>query len=190
MASSLNRFRQIPTFGVDTIRRFSNNVSAMKKLAARDFEDMLQCCIPAFEGLLPDHEANERLVTLLYHTAEWHALAKLRMHTEQTLSSLERSTAEFGRLLRQFRDFTAEKYVTYETPRELEARQRHAAATAASSAQPRAPITRRRMVLNLNTYKFHALGDYAAQIRRFGTTDGYSTQIVSVYVLYLSRVNF
>jgi hypothetical protein len=36
------RFRMVPTFGRDTIRKFSNNVSAMKKLAARDFEDMLQ----------------------------------------------------------------------------------------------------------------------------------------------------
>ena len=36
------RFRQIPTFGRFTIRRFHNNVSEMKKLAARDFEDILQ----------------------------------------------------------------------------------------------------------------------------------------------------
>jgi hypothetical protein len=35
-------FRQVPTFGRDTIRRFSSNVSEMKKLAARDFEDLLQ----------------------------------------------------------------------------------------------------------------------------------------------------
>ncbi len=35
-------FRQIPTFGRDTIRRFDKNASAMKKLAARDWEDILQ----------------------------------------------------------------------------------------------------------------------------------------------------
>jgi hypothetical protein len=35
-------YRQIPTFGRDTIRRFHANVSAMKKLAARDWEDLLQ----------------------------------------------------------------------------------------------------------------------------------------------------
>ena len=39
-----HRFRQVPTYGLDTIRKFSNNVSAMKKLAARDFEDILQVC--------------------------------------------------------------------------------------------------------------------------------------------------
>jgi hypothetical protein len=37
-----HRFRQVPTFGRGTIRRFGNNVSAMKKLAGRDFEDILQ----------------------------------------------------------------------------------------------------------------------------------------------------
>ena len=36
------RYRQISTFGRDTIRKFSNNTSAMKKLAARDYEDLLQ----------------------------------------------------------------------------------------------------------------------------------------------------
>lgn len=35
-------YRQIPTFGRDTIRKFDTNVSAMKKLAARDWEDLLQ----------------------------------------------------------------------------------------------------------------------------------------------------
>ncbi len=35
-------FRDIPTFGSSTIRRFATNASEMKKLAARDFEDLLQ----------------------------------------------------------------------------------------------------------------------------------------------------
>ncbi|KAG2060000.1 hypothetical protein BDR06DRAFT_967528 [Suillus hirtellus] len=37
-----SRFRQIPTFGNGVIRMFSNNTSEMKRLAARDFEDILQ----------------------------------------------------------------------------------------------------------------------------------------------------
>lgn len=32
----------MPTFGRDSIRKFASNVSEMKKLAARDFEDILQ----------------------------------------------------------------------------------------------------------------------------------------------------
>jgi len=34
----------VPTFGRDTIRRFSSNVSELKRLTARDFEDLLQVC--------------------------------------------------------------------------------------------------------------------------------------------------
>ena len=34
---------------------------------------------------------------------------------------------------------------------------------------------------NINTYKFHALGDYKKAIRRFGTTDSYTTRVVSIY---------
>lgn len=37
-----NSFRQIPTFGWDTIRRFHKNVSEMKRMAAWDLEDVLQ----------------------------------------------------------------------------------------------------------------------------------------------------
>lgn len=35
-------FRRVPGFGASTIRSFATNVSEMKKLAARDFEDILQ----------------------------------------------------------------------------------------------------------------------------------------------------
>jgi len=36
------RFRLVGPFGKDTIRRFANNASQMKKLAAHNFEDLLQ----------------------------------------------------------------------------------------------------------------------------------------------------
>ena len=42
MDSIFYRFRDVPTFGRGTIRRFADNVSDMKKLAGRDFEDILQ----------------------------------------------------------------------------------------------------------------------------------------------------
>ncbi|KAF8834417.1 hypothetical protein BDN67DRAFT_985333 [Paxillus ammoniavirescens] len=35
-------YRQVPTFGRDTVHRFRRNVSEMKKMAAHDFEDLLQ----------------------------------------------------------------------------------------------------------------------------------------------------
>ena len=46
--------------------------------------------------------------------------------------------------------------------------------------------TRRPKVLNLNTYKLHSLGDYPDIIKQYGTTDSYSTQLVSKR---LSRTN-
>jgi len=39
-----NSYREVPSFGRDTIRRFSSNCSEMKKMAAHDFENLLQVC--------------------------------------------------------------------------------------------------------------------------------------------------
>jgi hypothetical protein len=39
----MNSYRQVPGF-TGIIRRFNSNASGMKKLAARDFEDLLQVC--------------------------------------------------------------------------------------------------------------------------------------------------
>lgn len=36
------RFRQVPPFARNTIRKFTYNVSDLRKLAARDYEDILQ----------------------------------------------------------------------------------------------------------------------------------------------------
>lgn len=41
-SSEAIRFRQVPSFGRDTIRKFRTNISEMKQLAGRDFEDILQ----------------------------------------------------------------------------------------------------------------------------------------------------
>lgn len=40
----------IPTFGLDIIRKFTNDVSGLKQLAARDFEDILQVRIEDAAG--------------------------------------------------------------------------------------------------------------------------------------------
>ncbi|KAG6838659.1 hypothetical protein C0991_009889 [Blastosporella zonata] len=82
------RFWNTPTFGRDTICKFSHDIASMKKLAARDYEDILQCSIPAFEGLLPEPH-NKILLDLYFELATWHGLAKLKMHTETTLEDLD-----------------------------------------------------------------------------------------------------
>jgi hypothetical protein len=80
---------------------------------------------------------------LLYRTAEWHALAKLRMHSDSTLLLLEELTTEFGQLIRQFRDLTCAQFKTVELPRETAARKRRHAKqhSATSSAVPNSSLT-------------------------------------------------
>jgi hypothetical protein len=90
----------------------------LKKLAARDYEDILQCSISTFEDLL-DEPQNKQLMKLLYWTAEWHALSKSRMHTDTTLEHLHRLTKEFSSLMQQFRDQTCSQFNTIELPREV-----------------------------------------------------------------------
>jgi hypothetical protein len=44
MYLEISSFRELPNFG-DSIRKFTSNASEMKKLAARDFENLLQVCL-------------------------------------------------------------------------------------------------------------------------------------------------
>ncbi|KAJ3530549.1 hypothetical protein NMY22_g8529 [Coprinellus aureogranulatus] len=120
------RYRSMPTFGRDTIRRFINNVSEMKQLAARDFEDLLQCAIPAFEGLLPSPH-NKRVVQLLFTFGRWHGFAKLRLHTDHTLEILDQLTSQLGEEMRSFVEKTCTKFETKELTREYQARKRREA---------------------------------------------------------------
>ncbi|KAH7877053.1 uncharacterized protein C8R40DRAFT_1168980 [Lentinula edodes] len=176
------RFRTVPTFGRGTIRRFVDNVSELKKLAARDYEDLLQCAPTCFEGLFAtrSQEIDDLVQNLLAHMATWHAYAKLRLHTDLTLESFEVATIELGCLLRTFAIQTAEKFDTQLLPREADAKARRKAKKKKTDSQNRNKIADsepRRKLFNLNTYKFHALGDYPWTIRTFGTTDSYSTQL-------------
>ncbi|KAF8151198.1 hypothetical protein BJ912DRAFT_869512 [Pholiota molesta] len=180
------RFRDVPTFGRDSIRRFTNSVSELKKLAARDYENLLQCSIPVFEGLLPEPH-NKRLMVLLFTLAHWHALAKLRQHTDLSLDILESTTNQLAELLRDFQEKTCPAFDTQELKREATARERRMAKKSAAN-KPTAEsasvsvgsntvaVGRRYKTLNLNTYKDHSLGDYVATIRRNGTIDSYSTE--------------
>ncbi|KAF9033835.1 hypothetical protein BJ165DRAFT_1615947 [Panaeolus papilionaceus] len=167
------RYRLVPPFG-RAIRRFSSNASAMKKLAARDFEDLLQCAIPVFEGLLGEPH-DQTISNLLFELATWHGLAKLRLHTTSTIAALEASTTRLGNVLREFESTTCKDFETVDLPSEEAARARRRKGkqtTTTSNAKSRK--------FNLETYKLHALGDYAQTIRRYGPTDGFSTQIGEV----------
>ncbi|RPD82127.1 hypothetical protein L226DRAFT_541597 [Lentinus tigrinus ALCF2SS1-7] len=184
------RFAQVPTFGRDTVRRFGANVSALKKLAARDFEDILQVAMPVFEGLLDRPGHNKMILDMLFLLATWHALAKLRIHSDSSLARFERICSSLGEVMRTFMNQLCPDYDTKELPKETASRQRRKAAQAAR-ADPRAAAvsslpgaTRtaprkepaKRKKFDLNTYKYHRLGDYPRYIRLVGSTDGWTTQ--------------
>ncbi|KAI0059027.1 hypothetical protein BV25DRAFT_1918740 [Artomyces pyxidatus] len=177
------RYRAVPTFGRDTIRRFHRNASGMKKLAARDFEDLLQCAWAVFEGLLPAPH-NKVVLDLIFDLSTWHALAKMRLHTDSSLEFLDAATTALAKAIRVWIKKTCAVYDTKELPQEEAARGRHTAAliqknpeaAAARSGHSRTTGAKRK-VFNGNTFKMHCIPDYAATIRRKGTTDSYSTQI-------------
>lgn len=143
----------VATFGRGTIRRFGNNVSGMKKLAGRDFEDILQvftmfifclfmlisccsctkCIIPVIEDILPPPH-NDVVLDLLFELASWHAFAKLRIHTDITLNLFRAATQSLAASVRQFLRTTCEAYITQELPKEAAACGRRKAALAAKGA--------------------------------------------------------
>ncbi|KAH9925201.1 uncharacterized protein B0H18DRAFT_1171643 [Fomitopsis serialis] len=130
MFTHVPSFRHIPTFGRSTIRRFAKNVSGLKQMAGRDFEDILQCIIPVFEGLLPPPH-DELVQTLVFTIAYWHGLAKLRLHSEETVAIFHAATRDLGKIVRRFLRKTCEAYDTRELPREEAARGRRTAAMVA-----------------------------------------------------------
>ena len=199
------RFRLVPTFGHDTIRKFSSNISGLTKLAARDFEDILQvgdslnniflwfslifqCAIPIFDGLLPE-PYNTIIINLLFELATWHAFGKLQMHTKTMLYHFNNCTTCLGQDIRRFSHDCCTKFNTYDLPREMAARARHRGAKNAKAGTTSDATStsegRKQRTFNMSTYKLHALGDYVKAIREFGTTDNYSTQVVSVLTLVI-----
>ncbi|KIN96894.1 hypothetical protein M404DRAFT_161866 [Pisolithus tinctorius Marx 270] len=174
------RFSEISPFGIDGIHRFPPNVAEMRQHVARHFEDMLQCSIPAFEGLFPpEHDAIIR--TLLFRLSEWHALAKLRLHSDDSLAQLDQALKKLSAQIRRFQQKTCEAFKTCELPSEAAARHRRQQAQSESGRGPINPPSSgaRPKSFNILTYKFHALGDYTRSIQTFGTTDSYTTQVVS-----------
>lgn len=191
-ALTATRVRSIPSFS-KAIRTYTGNISEMKQMAAHNFEDLLQvclplfrsirlavdarsyqCALPVFEGLFPEpHESNIR--ELIYWAATVHALAKLRIHTDATVASLDSGTKHLGKALRKFYEKTCTAFATQELDAERGKRIRQAMRNSSEHASTRS-ISR---TFNVNTYKIHMLGHYARQIMLFGTTDSYSTSIVS-----------
>ena len=139
-----------------------------------------QCAIPVFDRLLPDH-CNDFILELLFICTHWNGLAKLCLHSDSTLDIMDDMTAKLGSQFHEFHDKICPQFQTYELPCEVVAHQRHCSkqnhhsgenSVAQFSKDPHQKI------FNLDTYKYHSLGNYTSTIHRFGTTNSYSTTTV------------
>lgn len=75
---------------------------------------------------------------LLFISAHWHSLAKLRIHTDTMLDILDKTTTVFGQTLRSFLQSTGQQFNTQELPRETAARECRNAKSK-SKAKPKDP---------------------------------------------------
>jgi len=194
------RFRQIPSFRKGAICRFPPNVSEVCQCAARHFEDVLQViiyhiikylwwtllfvlvCNPCMWRIISFRAQQGCVQTLLFRLAQWHALAKLRLHTEHSLNHLDKASHLLGHQLCKFRDFTCSAFKTMELSSEASAwswqRENKLTLAGSTSASAAATTAPQEKSFNLATYKLHTLGDYVRTIHLFGTTDSYTTQLV------------
>ena len=143
--------------------------------------------MPALEGLFPLRDENV-IFDMLFECANFHALGKLRLHTEVTIKILEESTPLVYEAIKRFADETCPRYDTVEQQRDVVARLRRAKK---KKTRSKPDGTRKTKVFNvINTYKYHALGHWASYIRRSGPLDVYSTQVVCHNHFHLgSRTN-
>lgn len=128
---------------------------------------------------MPALESEEnQILTLVFTFCKWHALAKLRLHTDDTLAALDIATTEIGNELRDFADNLCPAFDTVETDKEAGARIRRLADNASKGKQKTAGGKLKKSFA-IDFIKFHFIGDYHSSIPWAGTTDSYSTQTVS-----------
>ena len=142
-----------------------------------------QCAIPVFDRLLPDH-CNDFILELLFICAHWHGLAKLRLHSDNTLDIMDDMTPKLGSQFCEFHDKICPQFQTCELPREVVAHQRcHSKQNHHSGENSVAQFSKDacQKIFNLDTYKYHSLGNYTSTICKFGTTDSYSTMVCGLF---------
>ncbi|KAJ8085485.1 hypothetical protein PM082_004301 [Marasmius tenuissimus] len=179
-----SRCCNVPTFDNGTIQPFVNNVTLMKKFAFRDFEDVIQCSIPCFEGLLPD-EHNDVILDLLWDFNVLIAYASLGMHTDSTVATLDSRITQYGKSLWRFVNKTCAAYTTKEIPEEAEKRQNTEASRAKKRhKQGKAPKNKKSDAseedangLKEKTFKTHMPTHYPYFIKAFGSLDSYTTHM-------------
>jgi hypothetical protein len=136
---------------------------------------------------------------MLWDLALWHGLAKMRIHTEETIQLLEATTRELAVSVASFEHDVCPHFETRKLAKEVarcgQARLCQEQQAAASQPEPTASQPKQKVITNKDvevasggarmrvlgvqhTYKWHRLANAARTIRRFGTSDNYSTQSV------------
>jgi hypothetical protein len=104
------------------------------------------------------------------------------MHSDLTSDIMDDVTASLGEAFRHFSDNICPKHNTKELAREANARRRRQSKKPNPTKKGRPSDGKK--TFNLCTYKYHSLDDYCRTIRWLGTTESYSTAVVSVNELY------
>ncbi|KAG2064257.1 hypothetical protein BDR04DRAFT_972878, partial [Suillus decipiens] len=141
-----------------------------------------QCAILVFEGLfLSDY--NGLIQSLLYQFVKWHALAKLRIHSESTLNFLEELFKKLSQKLHKFKSYTCAAFHSVQLPKEKPAHQQKSAqCSETNSTSPESLASGPRMKkFHLGTYKFYTMSDYVRTVRFFRTMDSFTTKIMCTY---------
>ena len=110
------------------------------------------------------------MLDLLFELATWHALAKLRIHTDKMLDLLVASTKTLTSAMRRFLQETCKAFRTKELPKEAEAHGRCTAVHAlkgnshTATVETKGKTAQKSKKFNLATYKYHTLADYPEAI--------------------------
>ncbi|KAJ3560946.1 hypothetical protein NP233_g10506 [Leucocoprinus birnbaumii] len=167
------RYCAILLFGRNTIWHFNKNVSAMNKLAGCDFEDLLQCSTYfGLQWITPSYSQQAHYgpsFLSMYMARSRQALLTYVNHTTAIASC--NNVTRGGTTSLQINHMSAVKKKNKRKGKAVD-KGKH---KARHKEKDESRITSG--TLNLLTYKLHALGDYFKSILRFGTSDGYSTQI-------------
>jgi len=112
------------------------------------------------------------------------------MHTDPTLKIFNAATNSMGKQFRAFVSCTCSAFDTRELNHEANARQRRKTKISGADHDTVTTTVRRQKTFNLETYKYHSLGDYVATVEMYGTCDSYTTEVVSEIIISLYQFSF
>ncbi|KAG6905278.1 hypothetical protein DXG01_003738, partial [Tephrocybe rancida] len=167
----------------DTIQHFSKNMSELKKLAAPDYEDLLQA-----DARHRKQAAESKGTSMAPPKTKGKAKAKANIKgkgKEKEVDTLLGSSAVENKIPSSDPHLESEAHPGLSENSSNSTASLMVMATDALSMNLEIPAeannkARKCMQFSLNTYKTHAIGDYVQMIKDYGTTNLYSTETVSV----------